>query len=422
MDRNDRVMINRIRRTAAGLILAMALLCGCLCMTGCFGGADETVTGDDWKGSTAQEQAEGTREGDADADASADAEAEAEKAGYFYEHLDPGARKFYDAVMEGIENAGDPEFEKTVKFEAEYEEKRDIVDTCAMVRYALESDHPEIFWICSSKVWDDSVHLYSMDDGSAKAVISFTQAPDKAEIAKFEEATKEFLAGIDLTASKDAIARQIHDDLIDLVTYDEDAYEGLVNSGKSTDEEGMTDRAFTAYGALVANSSGQPHRAVCQGYALAYQYLLGRAGIDAMVVSGTADSESGEVLGADSGFGHAWNIVSVDGRWVETDPTWDDYTFDEARMESSAEFRSFVEEVKKDPAYEAVRHCFYGLTTAEMTDYVFGEDCIAHVTGYYPTELRTVGAHATHKRYSTDAEKKTDRLIGELMDTLPEGE
>ncbi len=67
----------------------------------------------------------------------------------------------------------------------------------------------------------------------------------------------------------------------------------------------ITDIEHTAYGALANGSS------VCQGYAMAYMYLLNRVGIKNYYVS------SGKL-------NHAWNIVYIDGVPYHVDVTFDD--------------------------------------------------------------------------------------------------
>lgn len=57
-------------------------------------------------------------------------------------------------------------------------------------------------------------------------------------------------------------------------------------------------------------------RAVCAGYSLALKYALQYVGIEAKRISGHAylENEDGD---------HAWNQVKIDGRWYNTDLTWD---------------------------------------------------------------------------------------------------
>lgn len=113
----------------------------------------------------------------------------------------------------------------------------------------------------------------------------------------FNAAAASFLADINQDASDYEIVRQIHDKLIDLVNYNDPVGDGEVEW-----ERGQ-DLAHTAYGCLVADSSGNPNYAVCDGYTLAMEYLLQQCGIEAAFIGGMAGSSQ-----ADAG-GHAWNIV-----------------------------------------------------------------------------------------------------------------
>ncbi|MEI3504500.1 MAG: transglutaminase domain-containing protein [Anaerovoracaceae bacterium] len=73
----------------------------------------------------------------------------------------------------------------------------------------------------------------------------------------------------------------------------------------------MYDRSFSGshindlYGALVG------HKAVCEGYAQAYQYVMQHYGVHTGIV--TSDNAC-----------HAWNIVKIRGNWYHVDVTWDD--------------------------------------------------------------------------------------------------
>ena len=87
----------------------------------------------------------------------------------------------------------------------------------------------------------------------------------------------------------------IHDFLVNTTSYDH---------GALTDES-KARYAHTAYGAVVM------HKAVCEGIAYAYSFLLKKAGIRSTVVDGLAGGE-----------GHAWNIIEVGGEFYHVDATW----------------------------------------------------------------------------------------------------
>lgn len=94
--------------------------------------------------------------------------------------------------------------------------------------------------------------------------------------------------------------RAIHDYLVKNCQYDEGA-----------SEYGYDD-AYTAYGCLVKK------KAVCQGYAAAFNLLAAKAGICSIAVPGEA-----------GGGTHAWNYVKNGSNYRYIDVTWDDPVPDE---------------------------------------------------------------------------------------------
>ncbi len=97
--------------------------------------------------------------------------------------------------------------------------------------------------------------------------------------------------------------KAIHDYLANHISYD---YGGYYSGNIPTS-------SYTALGALTTG------KAVCNGYALAFQLLCDAAEIDCEFVTGKADNGSG------TGYqGHAWNQVEVNGKWYNIDVTWDD--------------------------------------------------------------------------------------------------
>ena len=72
----------------------------------------------------------------------------------------------------------------------------------------------------------------------------------------------------------------------------------------------------SAYGALVLG------KAVCAGYARAYQVLMNKAGIKCWYVEGTSPNPNNPDGDPER---HAWNLVYLDGDCYYTDVTWDDH-------------------------------------------------------------------------------------------------
>lgn len=59
---------------------------------------------------------------------------------------------------------------------------------------------------------------------------------------------------------------------------------------------------------------------VCDSYARAYLMLATAAGLDCMIVSGTAGDDADSANWGN----HAWNLVNLGGSWYHVDCTWDD--------------------------------------------------------------------------------------------------
>lgn len=124
-----------------------------------------------------------------------------------------------------------------------------------------------------------------------------------------EEDTDDSSSGMEAVAasilssgmSEYEIVKAIHDYLVFNVDYD---YENLY-------ADTLPDTAYTAEGALLL------HSAVCEGYARAFNYLCEQAGLESLMVYGSANDGT-TVLS------HAWNQVRVDNAWFNVDVTWDD--------------------------------------------------------------------------------------------------
>ena len=93
----------------------------------------------------------------------------------------------------------------------------------------------------------------------------------------------------------------VHDYVAKTVAYDSYTAENIENLGTTLPH------SFDIYGAAVEG------KAVCEGYSKLFQYLCYLVGIN-----------SNQVAGISGGGNHMWNTVFIDGKWYQTDVTWDD--------------------------------------------------------------------------------------------------
>lgn len=156
--------------------------------------------------------------------------------------------------------------------------------------YGVINEHPELYFVNSKISWSQ------MGDVATAIVPSYQEGYDDAA---FTRTAQEALSVVmeDMTDVQKAVA--LHDYLVVNCEYD---YENYLNNA-------IPAESYTAYGALVKGT------AVCQGYALAYKYLLQEVGIPCYMVSSST-------------MNHAWNMVELDGQLYQVDVTWDDPTWD----------------------------------------------------------------------------------------------
>jgi len=158
-------------------------------------------------------------------------------------------------------------------------------------------------------------HLYGLNEGSYTTTNTIHLVPlYKTELLGkrdvFNAAVEKALAAVEGMTDPLDIALALHDYLALNCEYNwviGNASWIAENYGQVVETYG-TEPVFSAYGALVDQD------AVCQGYALAYQYLLGLNNIKSGLVTSDA-------------INHAWNWVLLDGEYYHVDVTWDDGTF-----------------------------------------------------------------------------------------------
>lgn len=154
-------------------------------------------------------------------------------------------------------------------------------------------EHPEIFWTkgdCSFS-------------SSGKLIFSYPYTREEAQKknALIEQKTAEILKSIDQNENDFEKSLAIFDYITKNTAY---AFEEAEHINDHLD-------ISTIEGVFLNN------RAVCAGYAKAYQYLLTLSGIDSITISGYADAQSGRQ-------NHAWTAQVIDGETYFSDATWAD--------------------------------------------------------------------------------------------------
>lgn len=155
---------------------------------------------------------------------------------------------------------------------------------------------------------------YTYYDGSPEIVElvfyyrTFADTPSEYKVckSKMDDGANQLLQGI--KGNNLGVVEKLlllHDRLALWNTYDHD---GLAANEK---DKSKSTEIYTAYAALGER------KAVCQGYAMAYMYLLNQIGVESYYCSSDDTAEK-----------HGWNIVFVNGKKYHVDVTWDDTGFE----------------------------------------------------------------------------------------------
>lgn len=171
---------------------------------------------------------------------------------------------------------------------------------------AIYDDHPEIFWITST-------FGYLIDKSNNRTVVQLHSdfSPENVALAVMEigELVDTYLADTPEYLSDYQLEKMVHDDIIDMCSYNEEV-------AQAGDSDGY-EIYYTVYGVL------KEHLAVCEGYARTFELLLNLLGVECVGITGMAQGseDSEEEL-------HMWNAIKLDDLWYLVDVTWDDQNDD----------------------------------------------------------------------------------------------
>ncbi len=170
---------------------------------------------------------------------------------------------------------------------------------------AILFQHPEVFFL------DNGYSMTSTGSRMLYINIELAKTPEetKADIASFIEETDRITALASALPTEEDKALYLHEYLASNCKYNENIANGTTPKPS----------VYFAGGAIIDRD------AVCQGYSLAYKYLLSRVGVISEVVTSTS-------------MNHAWNLVNLGDSWYHVDITWDDPVWDRTDMVNHSNF------------------------------------------------------------------------------------
>ncbi len=212
---------------------------------------------------------------------------------YHREQLEEKERKVYDSLLSGVKNR-----DETIDLRDLGASRSRIEEIMMRVLW----DHPEIFWI--------NRHAFRLEESEAgllKPVYTMSVEEQKRRQEEIDASIEPFFAEITDDMGDYEVALKLYEKVIGLLDYDTIALKEQ-KSSKTRNRIKTPDDLRTIYGAIVS------HKAVCAGYAAAYQFLLQKFGLEALYVCGQCH---------DHGY-HAWSVVRLEGEYYHVDATWGD--------------------------------------------------------------------------------------------------
>lgn len=213
---------------------------------------------------------------------------------FYYNQLDQYEKEIYDGIVNDLEyvESKDGAFinlGNKLDDVANGTVDKTLQEVLQNAYYALHYDNPELFYIDRLGLTNAVTYKNGQQTRIYGAKTYLTTEAKSMDI----QAEKAKMESYKNKAIKEVAGLSDYDKLLYLHDY-------IVNN---TSYVSSADNRYNAYGCLVSK------KAVCEGYALAYKYLLNASGIQCeMIVSDT----------------HAWNAVYLDDAWYYVDTTWDD--------------------------------------------------------------------------------------------------
>lgn len=232
---------------------------------------------------------------------------------YYYEQLDSTSKIIYDNLKINIDNLKKENY--VINFNTQFNDL--LHDSLGQYKLnksfqsALDAffyDHPEVFYIdltkisltiTSTSLGPITTYTVKLEpkDGQNYLIDTFSSEEDVVKaISKVENTKNNIVNQLNYDSDYNKILK-IHNTLVNSIEYDS-------TTSKNT--------SHNIYGTLINK------KAVCEGYAKTFKYLLDSLNIESILVSGTGTNSSG------NSESHMWNYVKLNDNWYGVDVTWDD--------------------------------------------------------------------------------------------------
>jgi len=229
---------------------------------------------------------------------------------YAYHGLDEEKQKIYLEIYDALSG-----MKSGVPLSTVDKSVLDVVFACVM------NDHPELFYTAGYQYTEYTIGG-TVTGLTFSGKYSMTDAEAEQAKLMIEQRLAECFQQVPLHEDEYSTVRYLYEWLIDHTEYDRTA------------ENNQNIRSVFLQG-----------RSVCQGYAKAMQYMLQKAGIQCVLVTGFTNGER-----------HGWDLVRVNGEYYYLDPTWGDASYASGGTESALD--GFVPPINYD---------YFLVTTDEIT-------------------------------------------------------
>lgn len=232
---------------------------------------------------------------------------------YYYNQLDEYGKIIYDGFEKNKENMKNGTYK--IDFDTEFNDLLNTEGGDETLNIAFQSawnaftyDNMDIFYIDVEKltlttkttsILGFSTHNVELSNGKNSNYLkdNFTNYQKiQSTINQLESFRDKMLEDIQGYSQSEKI-KYVHNWMIENIEYD-NYFEA--------------EEPYSIVGALTEG------KAVCEGYARGFKYIMDELAIPCILVSGTGTNSNGDTES------HAWNYVYINEKWYAIDVTWDD--------------------------------------------------------------------------------------------------